>query len=159
LKLEDTQMISNRFIHTAVAFFVVGVGLGMYMGITHDFRFTHVHVHINLLGWMSLALGGIIYAMYPKLQAGWLAPAHYWLQTLGLVIFMGGFTWGIISGTLPLAPVSTGASMVALGVLCFAINVFTRLSQESPAGQATSRASSNPRAAEWPATLDANTRS
>lgn len=134
--------LSNRFIHTALVFFVIGVALGMYMGITHDFRFTHVHVHINLLGWMSLGLAGLLYGQHPKLQEGWLPRAHWWLHSFGLVIFMGGFAWGSATGTFLLPPVAIGSSMVALGVLCFAVNVFVRLRpataarEPAPAGHA-----------------------
>jgi hypothetical protein len=120
-------LLSHRFLHTAVAFFVVGVALGMYMGITHDFRFTHVHVHINLLGWVALGLAGLIYTAHPHLQQGWLAHSHYWLHTVGLVVFMGGFAWGSASGEMVVLPVATGATLAALGVLLFAVNVFTRL--------------------------------
>ncbi|MET0209691.1 MAG: hypothetical protein ABW220_11670, partial [Burkholderiaceae bacterium] len=80
-------MLANRLIRTAVVLFVVGVLLGMYMGITHDFRFTHVHAHVNLLGWVALAISGLIYAVFPHLQQSWLAHGHYWLQTLGVTIF------------------------------------------------------------------------
>ena len=120
-------MLSNRFIHTAAGFFVVGVSLGMYMGVTHDFRLTHVHVHINLLGWVALGLAGLLYTVHPALQRGWLAHAHYWLHTLGLVLFMGGFAWRSITGATTFVPIAIGSSMVALGVLLFAVNVFTRL--------------------------------
>lgn len=125
-------MLSHRLIHTAVAFFVIGVALGVYMGAQQDFRFTHVHAHINLLGWVALGLAGLLYALHPHLQRGWLAHGHYWLHTVGLVVFMGAFAWGTVSGTLPVAFVATGASMVSLGVLLFAVNVFTRL-QSTPA--------------------------
>ncbi len=120
-------MISRRLIHTSVAFFVVGVLLGMYMGIRQDFRLTHVHVHINLLGWVALGLGGLLYASFPHLQKGPLASLHYWLHTVGLVIFMGAFAWGSVTGNKPFLPIAVGSSMVTLGVLLFAINVFTRL--------------------------------
>lgn len=40
-------MLSNRLILTAVAFFVIGVSLGMYMGMNQDFRLTHVHAHVK----------------------------------------------------------------------------------------------------------------
>ena len=120
-------MLSNRLILTAVAFFVVGVSLGMYMGINHDFRLAHVHVHVNLLGWVALGLAGLLYTAHPKLQHSWLPHAHYWLHTVGLVLFMGGFAWGTISGTFQFIPIAFGSSMVALGVLIFAINVFLRL--------------------------------
>jgi cbb3-type cytochrome oxidase subunit 1 len=120
-------LLSNRFIYTAVAFFVVGVSLGMYMGVNQDFRFVHVHAHINLLGWVSLGMAGLLYHLHPHLQKSWLSHAHYWLHSVGLVIFMGGFAYGTIAGAKPLVPVAVGSSMVAIGVLLFAINVFARL--------------------------------
>ena len=120
-------MLSHRLIYTAVAFFVAGVALGMYMGANQDFRFAHVHAHLNLLGWVALGLAGLLYAQHPHLQQGWLAHGHYWLHSVGLVVFMGSFAWGAAHGTAPGAGVAIGASMVALGVLLFAINVFARL--------------------------------
>ncbi len=120
-------MLSNRIIRTAIAFFVLGVGLGMYMGITHDMRLTHVHVHVNLLGWVALGLAGLLYVVFPRLQRSWLAHAHYWLHTVGLCLFMGGFAWGSVTGVFAFLPVAVGSTMVALGVLLFAFNVLTRL--------------------------------
>jgi cbb3-type cytochrome oxidase subunit 1 len=125
-------MLSNRLIHTAVAFFVVGVALGTTMGAMQDFRFVHVHAHINLLGWVALGLIGLIYRLHPHLQQGWLAHMHYWLHTVGLVVFMGSFTWGIATGAKPVPLIATGATMVSLAVLLFAANVFTRLRDPSP---------------------------
>jgi cbb3-type cytochrome oxidase subunit 1 len=120
-------LLSHRLIRTAVVFFVLGVALGTYMGAAQDFRFMHVHAHINLLGWVALGLVGLLYAQQPQLARGWLAQAHYWLHTVGLVLFMGAFAWGVAWGDKPAAAVAIGASMVALGVLLFAANVFTRL--------------------------------
>jgi cbb3-type cytochrome oxidase subunit 1 len=120
-------MLSNRLIHTAVAFFVIGVALGTTMGATQDFRLMHVHAHVNLLGWVALGLAGLLYAVHPQLARGWLAHAHYWLHTTGLVLFMGAYAWGVLTGQKPVAAIATGATMVSLGVLLFAINVFTRL--------------------------------
>lgn len=124
-------MLSHRLIRTAVAFFVLGVGLGIYMGANQDFRLMHVHAHLNLLGWVALALIGLLYATHPHLQEGWLPRAHYWLHTVGLIAFMGGFAWSRVSGTFVLLPVALGSSMVALGVLLFAVNVFRRLTRRT----------------------------
>jgi hypothetical protein len=120
-------MVSNRFIRTAAVFFVIGVFLGIYMGITKDFRFTHVHAHVNLLGWVALGLCGLIYGVRPQLQQGWWPQVHYWFHTLGLVSFMGGFAWGTVTGVFAFMPVAVGASMVAVGVVVFALNVCLRL--------------------------------
>jgi hypothetical protein len=119
--------LATRLIHTAVAFFVVGIALGTYMGAAQDFRFVHVHAHLNLLGWVALGMIGLIYRLHPHLQKGWLAHAHYWLHTVGLVVFMGAFAWGVAVNAKPVPFIATGATMVALAVLLFAVNVFTRL--------------------------------
>jgi hypothetical protein len=124
-------MLSNRLIHTAVAFFVIGVALGTYMGAAQDFRLVHVHAHLNLLGWVALALIGLIYRLHPHLQQGWLAHAHYWLHTVGLIVFMGAFAWGVATEAKPVPFIAAGATMVSLAVLLFAANVFTRLRSSS----------------------------
>jgi cbb3-type cytochrome oxidase subunit 1 len=121
------MVLATRLIHTAVAFFVVGVALGTTMGAMQDFRFVHVHAHVNLLGWVALALIGLIYRLHPHLQQGWLAQAHYWLHTVGLIVFMGSFAWGVATGAKPMPFIAAGATMVSLAVLLFAANVFTRL--------------------------------
>jgi cbb3-type cytochrome oxidase subunit 1 len=126
-------MFAKRLIYTAIAFFAVGIALGMYMGITHDFSLVHVHVHINLLGWVALGLIGLLYAAYPSLQQGWLPQLHYWLHTLGLLLFMGGFAWRKLSGELAFVPVAVGSSMVATAVLLLAVHVFSRLPRSSSA--------------------------
>jgi cbb3-type cytochrome oxidase subunit 1 len=127
-------MLSNRFIHTAVVFFVVGVALGSAMGATQDFRLMHVHAHVNLLGWVALGLAGLLYAVHPHLARGWLAHAHYWLHTIGLVVFMGAYAWGVLGGHKPVAAIAAGALSVSAGVLLFALNVFVRL--RAPGGAA-----------------------
>lgn len=128
-------MHSNRLLKTAVVLFVLGVALGIYMGAAKDFRFTHVHAHVNLLGWVALGLIGVMYGVHPALERGWLPHAHYWLHTVGLVIFMGGFTWGVFSGTFQLVAVASGATMVGLGVLLFAVHVLTTPLGRGPADQ------------------------
>ncbi len=120
-------MLAYRFLRTAVAFFVVGVALGMYMGIRQDFRFIHVHAHLNLLGWVALGLAGLIYLQVPSLLRSRLAGAHYWLHTLGLLLFMGGFAWWRAGGEAMGPVIAAGASMVSVGVLLFAVNVFRSL--------------------------------
>jgi cbb3-type cytochrome oxidase subunit 1 len=102
----------------------------MYMGIAQDFRFTHVHAHVNLLGWVALGLAGLLYSGFPRLQQGWLPHAHYWLHTVGLLVFMGGFAWSRATGAFAVVPVAVGSSMTALGITLFAFNVFTRLRAE-----------------------------
>jgi hypothetical protein len=85
-----------------------------------------VHVHSNLLGWAALGLAGLLYTLRPSLQHNRLAHAHYWLHTVGLMLLMGGFAWRSVVDRTTIVPIALGASMLALGLLLFAVNLFNR---------------------------------
>jgi hypothetical protein len=120
-------MLAQRAIRTAVVFLMVGLAMAIYMGAAQDFRFKHVHAHVNLLGWGVLGFVGLLYRAYPKLQRSWLPHAHYWLHTIGLVVFMGGFALRVTTGEEALAPIAGGAASVGVATLLLAFNVFWRL--------------------------------
>ena len=73
-----------RFIKIAAIDFVIGADLGIYMGGSDRFSFTSAHAHINLLGWVSLALAGLIHRAFPQAGRSGLAAAHYWLKMIGV---------------------------------------------------------------------------
>ncbi|MDX5475571.1 MAG: cytochrome-c oxidase, partial [Bacillaceae bacterium] len=54
-----------RLIKISAIYFFVGVLLGYYMSTVSTYTLTPVHVHINLLGWTSLTLAGLIYLSFP----------------------------------------------------------------------------------------------
>jgi len=58
--------MAQRFIKIAVLYLALGVTLGVVMGMMHVFTFMPVHAHLNLLGWASLALVGLVYHAYPQ---------------------------------------------------------------------------------------------
>ncbi|HEY0857207.1 MAG TPA: hypothetical protein VGE16_09125 [Albitalea sp.] len=120
-------MLSRICLFLAVGYLVVGVTLGMYAGITQDFRLTHVHVHLNLLGWVTLGLVGLLYGLHPHLQAGWLPRLQLVMHNVGLVSFMGGIGFGLVTGDKVLLPVVVGASLVAAGIVTLAVHVVRRL--------------------------------
>jgi cbb3-type cytochrome oxidase subunit 1 len=121
-----------RLLKIAVVYFVIGVGFGMYMSIKQDFSFRGVHAHLNLLGWASLALAGLIYHVFPSAGKSLLGKLHFWLHNLGLPIMM-------ISLTLMIAlenpsyeiGIIIGANATALGVLLFLINVFMNVKEQA----------------------------
>ncbi|HEY0817873.1 MAG TPA: hypothetical protein VGD46_03790 [Rhizobacter sp.] len=120
-------MISRTLIKLSVVYFLVAIVLGNYMGMQQDFRLKHVHVHIALLGWLSLAMIGVLYRVYPELEEGWLPRAHLWLHNVGLVVFMGGFTGYVLQGKQFVPALGTGATVASLGIVLFAFNVLLRM--------------------------------
>ncbi|WP_313892416.1 cytochrome-c oxidase [Psychrobacillus sp.] len=117
-----------KLIKISVVYFAIGVLLGMYMSMAHDYALKGVHVHINLLGWASFALSGIIYHIFPRTGRHGLAKWHFWTGNIGLPVMMIGLAALILTGAGQLAiAVSIGATLVVISVILFAINILMNL--------------------------------
>jgi hypothetical protein len=57
--------IDALFLRLAALYAVLGMSLGIWMGISGDHGQYPTHAHINLLGWVSFALYGLIYRNVP----------------------------------------------------------------------------------------------
>lgn len=99
------------------------------MSQAQDYVLTGVHVHINLIGWVSFALAGVIYKLYPDAANNWMAKGHFWLHTIGLPLFMYALAQ-YIQGADFAGFVAFGMMMsyaIILGVVLFVINVFVNV--------------------------------
>ncbi|MGB2991077.1 MAG: cytochrome-c oxidase [Paenisporosarcina sp.] len=113
-----------KFIKVSVIYFAIGVLLGMYMSMEHDYALTSVHVHMNLLGWASFALAGIIYYIFPKAGNHTLAKVHFWGTNIGLPLMMVGLATLLISGSEQATIfISLGATLLVISTILFAYNV------------------------------------
>jgi hypothetical protein len=111
----------------SVLYLILGVAIGMAMGASHNFTLRPVHTHVNLLGWTTLALAGLIYSVFPQAGASRLAKAHFWLLNLALPVMLIGLTL-LVTGNTAMGPVlAVSESVAALGVLAFAANLFLNL--------------------------------
>lgn len=107
----------------AVLYFVLGVALGLHMAKSGNHGMYPVHAHINLLGWVSMALFGLIYRQFPALAGNVLARVHFWLYNLALPVSMAAL-YLYLGGNAAIEPV-LGISSMLLGVAIatFAVNV------------------------------------
>lgn len=116
--------MSVRFLRIATVYFVVAVVLGLYMGITTRFTQVPVHAHLNLLGWVSMALFGLIYHAHPAAGETTLARLHFWLHNLSLPVFMATL-FVMLGGNESLGPVvGIAASVTLIGIVLFAVNLW-----------------------------------
>lgn len=107
----------------AVLYLVIGVALGLHMAKSGNHGMYPVHAHINLLGWVSMSLFGLIYRQFPALAGNTLAKAHFWLYNLALPVNMATLSM-YLGGNAGIEPVLGVASMVlGLAIVLFAINV------------------------------------
>lgn len=117
-----------RLIKISVLYFAIGVTLGMYMSMAHDYALTGVHVHINLLGWTSLALAGIIYHLFPAISKNIYAKLHFWCANIGIPLMMIGLTVLILAEAEQATIfVAIGGVLVVFSVFMFAINVLRKV--------------------------------
>jgi len=113
-----------RFIKISVVYFAIGVILGLFMSMTHDVALTGVHVHINLLGWSSFALAGIVYHLFPRATSNLYAKLHFWSANIGLPIMMVALAIYLLNGVeAAITFIAIGGVLVVFSVIMFAINV------------------------------------
>lgn len=120
--------MSRTLLKISVVYFMIGISFGLYMSLTHVFNLTSVHVHVNLLGWMSLALVGVIYHLHPNLEKSGLAKAHFWLHNIGLPVMMIAIALAILGVNPIFFPIATaGGAATLIGIFCFGLNVLMNM--------------------------------
>jgi len=118
------------WIKLAVLYLLIGICLGIGMGATENFALRSVHAHLNLFGWATLALAGLIYTLFPQAGRSRLARLHFWLQNLALPVMLVSLTL-LVLGHPGVIPVLGTAEIVAgLGIVAFAANIFLNLKRD-----------------------------
>ena len=119
--------MSTRFLKSAVVYFVLAIALGIYMGATQDLTQRPVHAHLNLLGWVSMALFGLVYHACPAAASTALARWHFWVYQLALPPLMAA-VWAVHAGHTAADPIAGVLSVImGISILLFAINVWRTL--------------------------------
>lgn len=120
--------LAARLLKIAAFYFAIAIILGIVMGITKAFSFSSVHAHLNLVGWVSLAIIGLIYIAFPAAAQTKLATWHFWLHNIGLPVMQGSLflmlltqVEGFVVGTI------IGSLILGVGILLFAINLWQQL--------------------------------
>jgi hypothetical protein len=122
--------VDLKFLLLAAVMLTAGVGLGIRMGIAHDFLLAPVHAHINLVGWASLALFGIVYRLYPDMAGSRLAGLHFILAAPAALMFPIGIALSILAERPLLAIVAS--LLWFAGVLLFLVNLVRQAFRASP---------------------------
>jgi len=125
--------MSARLIRIAVVYLAIGVTMGIVMGITQQFSLAPVHAHVNLLGWASLAIMGVIYRVYPAAAETRLARIHFWVHNGALPVFMLGLAAMLTGLERFHVLVDIGASAVFIAIMVFAVNIW-RCVRPAPVG-------------------------
>lgn len=92
--------LSRLFIRLAVLYALIGMGMGVYMGVSEDWTLRPVHVHVTLIGWVSTALYALIYKTSPQMGEDFLAIPHALISTtamattiIAMPLYLHGEEW------------------------------------------------------------------
>lgn len=107
------------FIGAALTCLLVGEGMGIYMGMAQDFTLSPVHAHLNLLGWVTLVVYGLLHRAYPQLAASRLAGPQAVLAIAGAVLMPAGIAAAMLAQFYLLAFVGSFAVLAATLMFAF----------------------------------------
>ena len=115
----------NKWIRIGMLYFVLGIGIGIYIGINQLFHFKSFHAHINLLGWVSMGIIGIIYASFPKLNTFKTSPIIFWIYQVSVLLFLTGHILvSTPNATIPALPfLIIGGNGIFISIVLLAINL------------------------------------
>lgn len=112
--------MDRKYVLTALGYGIIGMGLGLYMSLTHNPSQHVTHAHILLLGFVVSFIYALIHKLWILDSDGLLAKLQYYAHQVGsAVLFVGLFCFydGILPGE-KIGPVLGMASMVIfLGVI------------------------------------------
>ncbi len=89
--------LAYRFFVAGIAFALIGMSLGTYMGMAQNFAYAPVHAHINLVGFVTLFLFGLYYRAEPGNAAGRLPQSQFLCAVAGAILLPIGIL-GAITG-------------------------------------------------------------
>jgi cbb3-type cytochrome oxidase subunit 1 len=117
-------MLARRFLRHSVIYVLIGVCIGIFMAASHSYTLAPAHGHLNLLGFMSMAVYGLFYRVYPAAANDRLANWHFWVANIGVVGLIGALIPYLL-GIKAAEPVTAAFSFVVLiGMILFAVIVF-----------------------------------
>jgi len=84
----DAEKLARRWFLAALSYFLVGTLLGVYLGASGERALASVHSHATLLGWVSMALTGVVYRAFPAAARSRLAQWHFVLYQAALPVML-----------------------------------------------------------------------
>lgn len=119
------------WLQLAVLYLIVGVALGIVMGASRDFTLRPVHAHLNLLGWATMAVAGLVYSVYEQAGRSVLARIHFWLANVSMPIMALALSLVLLGKTAVVPMLVVSEMLAAAGILVFAANLFLNLNGET----------------------------
>lgn len=122
-----------RWIKLAVIYLIIGICVGLFMSMTLQLKWGSAHAHVNLVGFATTAIFGIIYSIYPGAATNTLGKWHFWLHNIGVPVFLISTFLVQVPGMLDTAHIFTyaGGGAFGLGVILFIVNSLSNINEST----------------------------
>lgn len=111
--------IDRAYLLNALAWLMIGTLFGLWMGAADQLQYVTVHVAMMLPGFVTLAIYGFIYRLWPALKRHGLASAQFWLAVLFQPLLVLGSLWMVLDGSIGLAAVASVGVIIAAALLAW----------------------------------------
>ena len=120
-----------RWLKIAVLYLIIGIGMGIFMSASLQLKWASAHAHVNLAGWATSAIMGLVYCVYPKAGKNTLGQVHFWAYNIGLPLFLASTFMVQVKNMLGFAHIFTfvGAGLMSIGCIAFVINLFQNIKE------------------------------
>jgi hypothetical protein len=120
--------VSAAFFGLGVVCLLMGMMWGMHMGESEDFTLMPAHAHLNLLGWVTMAIYGIFYALTHASLKPKLAWTNFILAAIGVAAMIPSLALYLPAHDAKYIPgIIVGEIATVLSLLVFMISVFREL--------------------------------
>ena len=107
--------IDRAYVALALVLLIIGEALGFYMGMMNDMKWRSVHIGIVLIGFVTLALYGVLFRLWPAMKEGALARTQFWITVIGIAGLIVGSVMQTLNGSI--AVLAASSAVVIVGTL------------------------------------------
>lgn len=115
--------VATWFFTAGAIFALIGMSWGIVMSATQDHALSPAHGHLNLIGFVAMSVFGAYYALTPSAAETSIAPIHFGLSILAVVVLVPGIVMAINETGETLAKIG---SFLALGSMALFLFVVVR---------------------------------
>ena len=111
------KSVPTMFFATAAFFVLLGMIWGILMSASGNHDLSPAHGHLNLVGFVTMSIMGVYYALTPTAAASKWARTHYFLAVGSVVILVPGIVMALTEKGDVLA--KAGSVLAVLSILIF----------------------------------------
>lgn len=122
------QRLDRNYILLGLAWVIVGMIFGAWLGASNHLNYGNSHAHINLLGFVTSALFGLLHHAWPALRTSRLAVPQFVIYEVGVLLLVIGKV--LVDGGQLTMFLEVGSLVTIVGAILMLV-MFTRHSMKT----------------------------